>query len=67
MPDERFATDKRHLHRPVRANQVEHAADERIAVQIVDLPECDSSSKVHRLIGVTARTMQRAFTGDFNR
>jgi predicted metallopeptidase len=67
MAYERFATNKRHLHGLVDANQLEHAIHERIAVEIVDLPERDATAEVHGLVGIAAGAMQRALTRDFDR
>ena len=36
VPDQRFAADDRHLHRPMTLHEFEHTVDERIAAQIAE-------------------------------
>ena len=49
------------------SNQFEHALDERVATEIVHLPERDDAAQMIRLIRIAARTAQRTLPGDFDR
>ena len=67
VADERFAADKRNVNRLVLAHETQHAVDERVAAQIVELAERGFAAEVRIAVGITARAGERTFARDFDR
>jgi hypothetical protein len=66
IADERFAAHQRHVDRTMAIDRLEHAVDERLALEVRQRPQRLPAAEVLVAVGVAPRTAERAFTGDFN-
>ena len=53
---ERFAADDRQLHRAMTRDEIEHAVDERLALEVGQLPQHDAAAEMIVAVGVAAGT-----------
>src|SRR5260370_2847853 len=63
--EQRVATNDGQVQRLEPIDDFKHSVHERLASSVVQVAQCLSAAKMRRVIGVTARTFQGAFLGDF--
>ena len=56
---ERFAPDDRELDRAVPRDEIEHAVDEGLALEVGELPKHDAAAEMIVAVGVAARAAER--------
>ena len=66
MSDERLATDQRNVNRLMFADEIYHAVNESVAMEIIELAKRSLAAEVRIAIGITARTGEGAFASDFD-
>ena len=67
VADERLAADDRHVKRPVPIDQVDHAVDQLLTLEVAHLAQREVAAEMIVAIGVAAGAVQRAFARDFDR
>jgi hypothetical protein len=67
VPDQGFTTDQRDVHGLVFADEVQHAFDQRITAQIIELTQGDSAAEVSIPVGITSGTTERTFASNLER
>ena len=66
-PDERLATDNRKVHRPMALDDVQHAVDELLSLEVRELAQHDVAAEMRVAVGVAARAAQRTLARDLDR
>ena len=67
IADQRLAAHDRHVQRPIPVEQREHAVDELLALEILQLAQLDVAAEVIVAVRVAARTRERALASNFDR
>ena len=67
VPDQRLAADDGDVERTMVVDQTHHAVHESLAFEVPNLAQRHLAAEMVLAVGIAAGTVQRAFTGDFNR
>ena len=66
-PDERLAPDDREVQGAMPIDEPHHAVDERLSLQIPDIPQGHAAPEMVVAVGVAAGAAERTFPSDFDR
>ena len=65
-PDQWVSTDDGEVEWAVSPHQGQHALDQRLSLKVGELSQIGTASQMPILVGITPRTVERTFPGDFN-
>src|SRR5262249_12162613 len=67
VPHQRFAADDRQMERPLPVDDLQHAVDQLLSLQVLDFSQLDVAAQVVVAVGVAPGAVQRTLASDFQR